>query len=352
MNKRKTQRWVKSFFAVVLLILLLISSIVYVIDPFFQFRVKDNSYMLRSWFVGSGLIKNYDYDTLIIGSSMTQNFNMDVFRETLGVKPLHVGIGGMRRSEMHQLMPIAYEAEKAEQYYICVDINFFTDDDEESRYPQYLLKTDILSRLRYFFSYEVWFRYIPVDIGFMILDRFNIEMPTKFKNSKSIDMLEYWGEDFSYSEEAVLGSYTSTTARLTAEDEEALYDKMLSNIDNYLAGFDYAKGEHSFFFPPYSAVYWCDIQNYGSYEVILKAKQYFVEKASLLGAEVYDFQCADFITNLANYSDVQHYSPEINDYMAENFGKGDYLATVETVGEFQQKLTDNIKIFSEKYPEL
>lgn len=69
--------------------------------------------MLSGWFVGGGLIENYDYDTLIVGSSMTQNFDMDVFRNELGVKPLHVGLGGIRISEINELMYVAYNAEKA-----------------------------------------------------------------------------------------------------------------------------------------------------------------------------------------------------------------------------------------------
>ena len=104
MEKHYAQKWIVSFFAVVLAVMTFLSGIAYIIDPFFQFRVKDDSYMLSGWFVGSGLIENYDYDTLIIGSSMIQNFDMDVFRKELGVKPLHIGIGGIRLSEIITLL--------------------------------------------------------------------------------------------------------------------------------------------------------------------------------------------------------------------------------------------------------
>ncbi len=78
-----------------LVLCLIFSLVVYAVDPFFQFRVRDNTYTLNGLYVSPGLIKNYDYDTLIIGSSMTQNFDMDQVREVLGVKPLHIGIGAM-----------------------------------------------------------------------------------------------------------------------------------------------------------------------------------------------------------------------------------------------------------------
>ena len=90
------KKWVLIFLSLTLAILIGLAAIAYIIDPFFQFRVRDNTYKLSSWFVSSGLIENYDYDTLIIGSSMTQNFTMDVVREELGVHPLKIGIGGIR----------------------------------------------------------------------------------------------------------------------------------------------------------------------------------------------------------------------------------------------------------------
>lgn len=85
--------------AMVLVLITLLSTVMYIIDPFFQFRVRDNTYLITGGFVCGGLIKNYDYDTLILGSSMTQNFDMDVFREEHGGKPLHVGIGGLEYEE-------------------------------------------------------------------------------------------------------------------------------------------------------------------------------------------------------------------------------------------------------------
>lgn len=171
MNKQLAfSKWIVSFFVIVVTILLVLSGVAYIIDPFFQFRVRDNAYMLNGWFVGSGLIKNYDYDMLILGSSMTQNFDMDLIREKLGVEPLHVGLGGVNTLEMKELVNLAYTVDKADYYYICVDLFDFAKNAETSRNLLYLFKSDILSSFHYLLSYEVWFRYIPVDVGFMIVD--------------------------------------------------------------------------------------------------------------------------------------------------------------------------------------
>ena len=75
MNKKTNfKKWIFLLFVTILAIIVVLVSLAYIIDPFFQFRVKDNKYMLTGRFVSPGLIKNYEYDTLILGSSMTQNF--------------------------------------------------------------------------------------------------------------------------------------------------------------------------------------------------------------------------------------------------------------------------------------
>ena len=204
MDKPNAGKWIVSFFSIVLVALSLLSAIAYIVDPFFQFRVRDNSYKLSEWFVSSGLIENYDYDTLIIGSSMIQNFDMNVFRNELGAKPLHIGLSGIRLPEIAQLMNLAYDVNKSENYYICVDLSVFTRDDTESRYPEYLLKKDILSRFRYLLSYEVWFRYIPVDVGFVLLDLMKVNLPEKFAYNKSVDRLGDWRLDHKFGKDIVL----------------------------------------------------------------------------------------------------------------------------------------------------
>ena len=352
MNSFNARKWIISFFAIVLSAILLLSGTAYIVDPFFQFRVKDNSYKLSEWFVSSGLIENYDYDTLILGSSMMQNFDMDVFRKELGVKPLHIGLGGIRLPEIAQLMNAAYDANKSKNLYICVDLSAFTRDDTESRYPEYLLKKDILSRFRYLLSYEVWFRYIPVDVGFMLIDLAGVKLPVKFSYSKSIDKLADWRLDYKFGKDIVLENYKKGRFKVSEVNTDNLYERMIAHIDEYMNRFDFGKGKHIFFFPPYSSLFWNKAADNGYFDTYLKAKQYFFEAATERGAVVYDFQCADLTMDLDNYKDNSHYRQEINDWMVKCFADGDYQVVSENYGACQEKLIENTQNFRKEYADL
>lgn len=346
------QKWIVSFFAIVLAILITLSGLAYIVDPFFQFRIKDNSYLLNEWFVGSGLIKNYDYDTLILGSSMTQNFDMDLIREKLDSQPLHVGLGGVNSLELGELINLAYEANKAERYFVCVDMYAFTNDAETSRNPSYLLRNDVLSRFHYLLSYEPWFRYIPVDLSLITLDWMGVSLPPKFEYRRNIDKLGDWRMNFTFGEEVVLKNYKSAKFSVSVVDTDNLYNRMIEHIDRYLSEFNFKNGQHIFFFPPYSSLYWCDAQDSGYFDSYLQAKRYFVKKATGYGATMYDFQCADFTTDLNNYKDTTHYTPEINNWMVDCFANLEYVITEQNSGEFQTKLTENTNSFRKAHAEL
>lgn len=349
MEKQITKKWIVFFFCGVFGVLACLCLVAYIVDPFFQFRTKDNAYMLSGQFVSAGLVKNYDYDTLIIGSSMTQNFDMDLFREKLGVKPLHIGLGRMESNEELEFLELAYARGDVDRYYICADMYMFTEAPGESKNPQYLLKNGFLSKCRYLLSYEVWARYIPIDIGFMILDRLGISLPQKYQDAKSIDKLENFSLDYTFSEEVVLSNYAGGAYGVSGVEVENLYERMKIQIDNYISGLDFERGEYVFFFPPYSALYWVDTQLTGAFDPYMQGKKYFVQKLTECGATVYDFQPAELITDLNNYKDITHYSPAVNDWMVECMAKGENIITVEDCDEKQAELESRVDEFRGKY---
>ncbi len=353
MNKHSASKWIRTFLCSLLAVLLFLSAVAYAVDPFMQFRVKDNAYMLDEWDVCGGLIKNYDYDTLIIGSSMAQCFDMDVVRQELGVKPLHIALGGINPTEIGKLLDVAYRTEKADTYYICVDMMTFNKDNEESRLSEHLLKDDFISKLRYLLSYEVWFGFIPVDIAFVALDAIGVELPIKYAYQKSIDKLGDWRLEHPVGgEQMVLDNYKSSQYSVSYVDSENLYQNIVSSIDTFFARCQFDKGEHVFFFPPYSSLCWAEYQNRGQFEIYLQAKRYFIEKALEYGVTVYDFQSADITMDLNNYKDTTHFMPHINDWMVTCFASGEWTVNRDNMVLFEEKLVENTNNFREKYAEI
>lgn len=352
MKKRnKAKNWIILFAAFSLAVLVLLSGTVYVIDPYFQYRVKDHSYFLTTTYVDAGLIKNYDYDTLIVGSCMIGNFDMDRFRKELNMNPVKIENGGMGAETIAAFLRLAADRGKASKYFVNIDLPSYTAESDIMN--EYLMKDDFFSKCKYFLGYETWFRYIPVDAALMLYKSQRGTLPSgKFTQRTSIDCNGSWELDEKFGKETVIKNRLRGLYKVSEIETDNLYNKMVKQIDSFIGTVDFKCGEFNFIFPPYSALYWCDTQDREYFDTFMEAKSYFIKKLLENGCTVYDFQSDDLITDLDNYKDSTHYSPKINEWMTDCFISGKYIVTEENQELFQNKLAEQTKSFRKAHAEL
>lgn len=346
------KKWLISFLGIFLSVILILCLVAFAVDPFYQFRYEQNHYFNNTAkFPGPGLVKNYDYDTLILGSSMTQNFDMDLFREELGARPLHIGIGGMGIDELLAYIRLSEQVGKCENYYICID-QYMLTDAESFKTPEYLFRDDAVSALRYLLSYEVWFRYLPLDAALTAANGLQLPLPAKFAQSSDIDLLANWENDYAFGEDAVIRNYLRDEYGVSKVETEGLYERMTAWTDKLFDSLPGEKERYHFFFPPYSVLFWCDAKHDGYFEIYQEAKRYFLEKARSCGIEVFDFQSAECVYDLNNYKDITHYRGEINDWMVSSFADGSYRLNEDVIDPNIAKLRDEVDAFISENQEL
>ena len=343
------KNWILTFLCVLLVFVFLIGLTAYLVDPFYQFRYGSNTYFNNTAkFPGPGLVKNFEYDTLILGSSMAQNFDMDLFRQELEVEPLHIGIGGMGIDELLAYLELSEQTGRCRNYYIGIE-QYMLTESIVFRTADYLFWDDPISVAKYLFSYEAWFRYIPLDVVLSMCNLMPVDLPDKIRKAADIDYLGNWETDYVFGEDAVIRNYLSNEYGVSSVENDGLYDRMTQWTDELFERLPGEKTRYHFFFPPYSVLFWYDARNDGYLEEYLQIKQYFLDKAQMYGIEVYDFQSADFVFDLENYKDITHYRGEINDWMVRCFAQGDYLATTESIVQNSEKLISGIEEFTETY---
>lgn len=346
-NKQITsQRWLVNFICSAIIILLFFAVFIFAFDPCFQYRVENRKYFFYERYVAPGLISNYDYDTLVIGSSRAANFDMALFREKFEVKPLLIGIGGMGVKDLTKLMEIAEDVQHAERYYVCIDYSMFLSDRQ--LVPEYLYHKDILSRWKYATSYEAWFRFIPADICGSIMHVLDISMPKIMEDKMEIDRYSNWNDYTDSGEKEVISTYVPNKKVLSEFEKEDTLDSMQTEIDAFIDSLNLSRGEYIFFFPPYSCLWWCDVENTGHAEVYYEAKKYFIKRVADKGT-IYDFQHAALTLDLNNYCDSGHYDQNINDWMIEQFSNNQYKVTTENINEKLALMKKNTSEFRKEY---
>ena len=347
-------QWLRRFLALALAVLALLAAAVYIIDPYYNYRAYDHKYKLDKIFSVPGVVKNYDYDAIVIGSSMTQNFNMDSFREELGQDTVKATLGGITSTEISALFKLAQDSGHAQTYYICIDNSVLSSGSTEQRFPEYLMDFNIFNDYKYFWGYEAWMRFIPLDLALLTADSLGIQLPERFDEARSIDLMGDWAYRYEFSADRVLKVYReSENGAAINVDMAGISRDALANCESFVESLDLSRGDIVFFFPPYSSLLWYDMEQDGSLDSTLALKRYFLEKVSGYdNVKVFDFQGAEFTSDLDNYMDMSHYSPEINDFMVSCFASGDYLADSSTLAETERQIRDNIQVLLSRYPEI
>ncbi len=325
-----SKKWAIKTIAISAVILMLMATFTFIIDPLYQYRYsEDSDYYVNPRYSCAGLIKTYDYDSVMLGSSITQNFDPDLFSEKMNLKLLKVNIGGMSVPETVFYLDYIRQSGKAETVFASVDLQRFVLDEGEASFniPEHLAN-GYGDDYRYLLSSDVYTRFLPVDIFIKVLKLFNIEQPDFMKMSTDIDEMGSWHHQNKCSEEIFLESFEKNGFGVSEIKLDGIDQKLKVNIDTLFNALDKYDGDTqiNLFFPPYSSMYWVYAKENGHFDSFMKAKEYVVEKSqNYKNVNVYDFQNIEYTSDLNYYRDISHYSKDINDYMVDYFAQGSYI---------------------------
>ena len=299
---------------------------VFVFDPFevyhrawFHIPPIENSTQNYS---NAGIAKSYDYDSVVIGSSMTENFSPYLLEKQLGGSFIKLPINAGTPFNHRQMMDLAFGTHDVKRIVYGIDIEALTwfYSTPKCEMPDYLYDDNLFNDTQYWFNSSVLLKYIPACLK--TLGQSNPDLR---------DTMYNWGTLYEYGKDAALRDVKITNNVVDQKTDTlngTLSQQSKLNVEhNYLPYIQaHPDTEFIFFFPPYSLAKWYTFYLESSFEYHLDQKIALIR--SLLPYEnvkIYDFQAeTDWILNLNHYIDTSHYGPWINDAMTELMAKDEY----------------------------
>jgi len=332
------------FICITLALLIGVGGVVYIVDPFNVYRAdKDVAKIIyqNPYYQNIGIAKFAEYDTLITGTSMTQNFRGWWFDEKFNCKAVRLSFDGGIVSDFEALLDTATNNnKKLETVYFGLDNYLITADsklnDISERIPEYELDDNQFSKVQYLFNKDILFNYMLTYFS--------------YKNLETYDFYEMHAWDTlnpTYSKESVINGYD-----IPEKEEEKETQYFIPSCDDFLNAIGRIVENNPdinfvFFAPPYSILYWNTLIRNGKLEATMYALDYVYGKLFQYdNVKMFYFQ-NDFenITNLDNYKDATHYRTEINKFMLDCFENGENEITKEN---YKNEL-DKMKAFAFSY---
>lgn len=303
------------------IILILFAGLIWLIDPFVHYHAPFFGLAVTETDERGqqiGVAKNVSYDTAMIGSSMSENFEASWFNDgVLGNSTVKLCMQGAHFDDYKILLDEVLSKDTTKTVIFCLDNYLLIHDPEDypSTIPNHLINDSLPDDISYLMNKSVALYYLP---QYLI---------NNVRNGYSSDGAYVWADRYIFDANIARASYNPV--RLPIVKEEENFDSYYRNAYLFIDGIiPYIKNQPDvsfiFYAPPYSILYWDDCVRQGrlTAEICALSEVY----GTLLyndNVRLFYFQDDfDIITNLDNYKDYSHYSKDINYYLYQCMSRG------------------------------
>lgn len=330
--------------------LFLIGTTVYVVDPFFHFHapVGNLSYKLdNGQYMNDGITKNFDYDAIITGTSMTSYMSTEEFDSLFGTNSIRLTFLGEGFRRIDENLQVGLETHPNVDIVLrSIDPIWFISDKDHlgyDEYPDYLYDNNLFNDVHYLFNKDIFksdvlpeikrtLSGVPavtfdqgIDIN-LVVDR-TLPPDNTYKRPDKNDKIvteEETAEFFYILEESIQANYIDT---IEANPDTTFY----------------------LFIAPYS-IYWWDSTHQNGDAVLQRRIDMEKRAIEMLlpyeNVRVFSFSNNFELTcDVYNYEDAIHYHPYVCSQLLQWMKAGEYELTLENYEAY----IDEIRTFYSTY---
>lgn len=342
MKQDNAKKWFGNCMLTLIVLLVFILAVVVFVDPYFHYHkpLPFFSYRLsEERYINDGISRHFEYDAIITGTSMAQNFKpseMDAVLETKSVKAPFSGAGYQELSE--NLERALQRNGELKTVLWAVDYNGLLrayDWKKYDDYPEYLYDNNPFNDVTYVFNKSILYHGVLPTLTMSLLG----------ESGTTMDDYSSWRNETGLRH--IMLSYDRANVKPAENQDfdEEEYQMVTETIGKNIVDLvnKYPDTEFLLFYTPYSICYW-DALN-------LKKTMFRQTEAERVATEMllecpnvklYNFfDQYDVICNTDYYNDDGHYSSEVNSWILgwikEDIGrvtKENYLQRLETERSF------------------
>ena len=349
------QKWLAILFAVSVIPLLLLTVFTLIVDPFMRYHVPYSwsvPQFSEEYFQIPGVLRQFDYDSVIVGSSMSQNFRLNEFREKLGKNPVKATARGLLPATGKLYINIAGESrgDKLQTVYWGVDILTFNADPDSHFQPlaNYVYSNNHFLDVQYWWNWTLFYDYYPA----WLKPKFGGSKKTQERYAIRTDIDRMFCWDYKpepFGMEAMAAENTKRPLNFAPMKPCALENFKYNVIETVRK---YPDTEFIIFTAPYSVYFWSAMLDTGYLQSALDFRTMMIaELLSEPNVKVYDFAWqAEKITDADAFKDLTHFGSMHNSWMVDCMAEGKYRITeLEQVeknnGELQKEAAEYLDSF-------
>ena len=325
----------------------------FIVDPHQQYRISTfyPVHFHNQRYQNAGFAKNFQYDSALVGTSMSENFILSEVETLLNFnKALKLTISGGSSKEQSVTLQTAIDNNESLKNVVWeIHMSTFVGNVDrlrngEGSFPFFLYDKSVLNDFKYIFSFDVLKQSVNSVLNLL----------RKQYDDVSFDYNKMFQWQHLHENE-----FTLQNVRNSWEERDNYFKLYPPKDHKFLVlkkNFDFnflkiikrnPQIEFKILFPPHSILLFKGYEERQVYNDILKFKKYILNTLSAYpNLEIYDFQIVDKITtDLSNYKDLNHYHQKVNTWMLNRMQNKDFLVTSKNIEEHLQILKKQVESF-------
>ena len=325
MEQQAAKKWFQKCILVLLLLLVLIVAVVVFVDPYFHYHKPFDFMSYRLYeerYINDGIGRHFDYDAIITGTSMAQNFKPSEMDALFGTRAVKMPFSGAGYAELSENLDRALARNgNVKMVLWAVDYNGLLrsyDWQQYENYPTYLYDDNPFNDVSYVLNKSILYHGVMPSVL----------MSLTGQPRTTMDEYSSWVNETGL--EHILLSYDRNNVNIPATVDFGDSEKqtVIQTIENNFVDLieKYPDTEFYLFYTPYSICYWDALNIKGTIQRQTEAEKLATEMLlQYPNVKLYNFfDQYEVICNPDYYNDDGHYSAEINSrilgWMAEGTG--------------------------------
>lgn len=352
---KKSTIWLLSTSIISLLLLFLLGITMYLFDPYNYYGNNHGLYLKdKPAFAAAAALRQENYDTVILGSSLSIGISEAYVNHIMDCKSINLSYSGCT-AQQRQIIINALSKSKKADIIICDLLlsnyanynNTIINEMQMDVFPEYLFDNNYFNDIKYLFNYDILFKMMPriIVTEFTTLpgapaSKSYFQPYSAFHTDSAWPPKEEWSDEINNLNNLVVKPVPGEVFAIRESMHQKVDDFILKSVSNNL------EQQIIFYFPPYSALYWCEAQKNGYLDILLDTREYIIKSlASYDNVTIYDFQTLDITLELQYYHDSLHYTEEINEMIIDLISQKKYVLSTYDREKDKEQILSLISLF-------
>lgn len=310
--------------------------LVFTVDPHYRYREPffyDKVYY-EVYAIAPSLLRNENYDTLMLGSSMVRNMRLSEIQNTFSGNPLKLAAAGGTMTDLKKFFDLALKTKKNElkQVIISLDIYALNKGKDQAHYTEYgyMYNDGFSEEYRYFFS-----RQSLSNILYLIKRKHRPHRHRRYQTDRDLMFVnDYPGKPYGL-DEVVMEAAANEISKHTPtpfhpeNSSRSLNEELLPMIDRN------PQIKFTLFLPPYHVFCWCLSERFAQADALLKQRTMVIkELLKRPNVTIHDLQsCREIVCDHSLYNDTQHFSLSAGSLILEKIRSGKFIISTPEEAE-------------------